>query len=299
MALPTIFRTVLVGANGSIGTLLSRQLANAGLSVGGIDLHPEPSPQGVYAEYLAADATQLPAQARSLVQRADCTILCLPEQEALRAFPTLVEEIAPQTLLVDVLSVKAPIVTLMREARADVELLSIHPMFAPGVSFQEQNVVVVEVTPGPRTGEFIGLLRRWGAHVLAMTAEEHDALTTVTQAATHAAVLAFGMALRKLNYDLEKALAISTPVHRIFLALLARITSADPDVYWKIQRSNPGAAAARRTLTESCLEFQAQVDDGDGEAFSQSLKAIRQLLGPRIESLASYCSTLCAVPTQD
>src|SRR5262249_45805868 len=183
---------------------------------------------------------------------ADCALLCLDEEETLRAFPGLVEAVPARSLLLDVLSVKTPIVGLMREARADVELLSIHPMFAPALGFEGQNVAVVEVRPGPRAAEFTALLGRWGAPGTALTAEEHGAGTAAAQAATPAAVLAFGMALGGLGYDRDRALAVATPVHRVLLALLARLASADPEVYWTIQRSNPGAAGAVGRLADSC-----------------------------------------------
>ena len=169
MAPQSIQRTVLLGANGGFGTLLSRHLAKEGLAVAGIDLHSAPSPQGSYSEYVCSDATRLTPPARSLVRAADCTILCLHEREALQAFPGLVEAAASQSLLLDILSVKTPIVRLMQQARTDVELLSTHPMFAPGLGFQGQNVAVVEVRAGLRAGEFTGLLRRWGAQVRVMS----------------------------------------------------------------------------------------------------------------------------------
>src|SRR5262245_41440734 len=134
-------RAVLVGANGGFGTLLSRLLTNDGLAVGGIDLQRGSSPLGSFAEYVCSDATELTAPARSLLAVADCILLCLPEQVALQAFPALVEVAAPHALFLDILSVKTSVVKLMRQARTDLEFLSVHPMFAPELGFNGQNVV--------------------------------------------------------------------------------------------------------------------------------------------------------------
>ncbi len=299
MTLQTIRRIVILGANGSFGTLLSRILAKEGASVGGIDLQSAPATAGACTDYVTCDATTLTPTARASIQAADCIAVCLHEQEALQAFPAVAAAAAPRALIFDILSVKTPIVKLMTESRQDVEFLSLHPMFAPTLGFKDQNVVVIEVRPGPRSFEIRAALEDWGAKVRTLTAAKHDALTAATQAATHAAVLAFGMTLGKMDYDLEEALAISTPIHRVLLALLARITSADPTVYWKIQRSNPQAASARAKLAESSRQFQALLAIDDAEVFSSLLQSLRMQLGPRHEALTRYCAAICAVPRAD
>ena len=145
MAHHSIEKAVIVGSNGGFGVLLSQHLALESIRVAGIDINPAPSSHGSYSDYVCADVTNLDQNARALLRNSDCIILCLPEGVAIQAFLSLVDALAPRSLLLDILSVKMPIVRLMRESRKDVELISIHPMFGPAVGFQSQNVVVVEV----------------------------------------------------------------------------------------------------------------------------------------------------------
>ena len=44
----------------------------------------------------------------------------------------------------------------------------------------------------------------WGAHLVPIGAAEHDRLTAAIQVATHAAVLAFGHCLVKLNFEITR-----------------------------------------------------------------------------------------------
>ena len=92
--------------------------------------------------------------------------------------------------------------------------------------------------------------------VVEVGAAEHDRATAVSQALTHAVVLAFGGALDRLAPP-PAAAAAAPPPHVLLRALLARIVSGVPAVYHDIQVANPYAADARRALRDALDELDA------------------------------------------
>ncbi|MCP5050631.1 MAG: prephenate dehydrogenase/arogenate dehydrogenase family protein [bacterium] len=283
---------LIIGANGGFGILFSNKLSNAGISVTGIDLQPGPSSEGRYSEYISSDIANPREKALSVMGKADCILLCLPEAITLSSFPGIAAHMRPNSLLLDVLSVKSAIVGKMRKVEREIELMSIHPMFAPKLGFDLQNVVAVEVLSGPLSGYFVSLLKDWGANVTFMNEGQHDTITTIIQVATHAAIISFGSALSNLGYDIDKAMEISTPLHRTLLSLLASIVNADPDVYWKIQKGNPLAKKARQTLIENAIELDEAINREEDDAFRNILNRAKDSIEPKNEDLAKHCRSI-------
>jgi prephenate dehydrogenase len=283
---------VIIGSNGGFGMLLSNLLSEAGYNVGGIDLQATPAAAGLFSDYVSSNILEMSEAATALIREAECVILSLPEEVALACFPNVVETVTPGSLILDVLSVKSAIVSLMEEVEKTVELLSLHPMFAPEVGFREQNVVVIEVRPGPLSVEILAFIENCGSNVTLMTAEQHDASTAAIQVATHAALISFGLALNKMGYGIEETLRMSTPLHRIMLALLARVLAGDPEIYWRIQLKHPLSSRARHLLMQSLEGLDAAVQAHDFAEFESLIQAARTPIASEMERLTDYCGEI-------
>jgi len=256
---------VVFGAAGGFGRLFTTLLGD---EVVGVDLAGE----------LQGDATDPDQRVLTVVQRAGCVVLSLPEAAALTAIDRLLGELAPGALLVDTLSVKTPVAT--RIDRDDIEVLSLNPLFAPDLGFRGQNVAAVEIRPGPRSRALIAELGRAGATVLTVSADEHDRRAALTQVATHAALLAYGRCLVAAGHDP----AFSTPPQRALLALVARVVTHDPEVYRRIQVDNPHARAMRAALTSALEEVGAAAADPAG--FEALFASVQDVLEPMLADLA-------------
>jgi len=136
---------------------------------------------------------------------------------------------------------------------------------------------------------------RRGARVAELGADEHDRLAAVTQALTHAAVLAFGLALDELGVAVEDLGAVATPPHLTLLALLARIASGEPETYWDVQAGNPHARDARTALAAGLATLADAADDGSGADFAAILERARGRLGPDAGAYARICEELFVV----
>jgi prephenate dehydrogenase len=120
----------------------------------------------------------------------------------------------------------------------------------------------------------------------------------VTQALTHAAVLAFGIALDELGVAVEDLGAMATPPHLTLLALLARIASGGSETYWDVQAGNPHARRARTALAAGLATLADAADHGTGGDFAAILERARQSLGSDCDAYARICEELFAVARQ-
>jgi prephenate dehydrogenase len=269
MRTDSLGRVVVLGAAGGFGRLfaamLPGEIARVDLAGGG----------------LQADATNPDQRLLALIRPADCVVMCLPEAAGLEAIDRLLGELASGALLVDTLSVKTPVAE--RIDRDDVEVLSLNPLFAPDLGFRGQNVAAVPLRSGPRSRTLVAALEDAGATVVTTTPADHDRRAAITQAATHAALLAYGLCLARAGHEPDPAFA--TPPQRVVLALVARIVTHDPEVYRRIQVDNPHAVRAREALAAALEEVGSRAADPGG--FDALFGSVRETLEPMLDDLVA------------
>jgi len=286
----SISKAVVLGGNGALGSLFCAQLARDVDQVIAIDIQTAPPRGTENVESLHSDARDLTPAAKNALVDADLVILSLPENVALNSLTGITSILRQKALLVDTLSVKMPFVNAIRNTRLPEEIISINPMFAPSLGFTGQSTAVIAIKRGPLANRFLELIQAWGCRPVFLTAEEHDRSTAMLQTITHAAILTFGMSLHKLGYDLSSAEPLIPPPHRAMLALVARILSADPEVYWDIQLSNPFAAEAREALLDSVRQLSEVIDNGNQRDFLSINDALHTVIGPKqLPQFKQYC----------
>jgi len=276
-----------------MGSLFCAQLAALAHQVTAIDLQQKSNISSGNIRYIRSDVCALNKEAMNTLATADLVIAALPETAMMTAWQEIMANQKESSLFVDTLSVKTPFINTISQSKRPSEIISINPMFAPSLGFSGQSAAVIEIRRGPIADTFLALLESWGCRPVFLTAEEHDRYTAILQTLTHAAILAFGMALQKFNYDLEKLESIMPPPHRTLLALVARILSADPVVYWDIQVSNPYAADARRALESSAQELTKLIENQDQRGFEKSLASLARLFDAKqLEKFQQVCSKI-------
>lgn len=287
-------RAVVLGVNGVVGHALARQLIESGVAVTGLDLQEGTASQDGGMAYEQCDATHLTSAGLAAVCAADIVLICLPEDVAVAALPTLVQRADADALIVDTLSVKQKVVATLESLRPAQQYLSINPMFSPRLGFSGQNVAIVRVYDGPRAAEFESLLASWGAATVNVDADEHDKMTALIQVATHAAIMSVGLTLHEWGYDVNQGIRLATPPHRMCLALLARMSNASPEIYWDIQQSNSHGADARKSLLESVQSLSDAVATGEKERFEELMTKIAAVVEPLKTELLQCADSLGA-----
>ena len=288
-------RCVVVGGAGAVGGLVVDLLAGAGADVVVVDVAAPPAEVAQVCAYARGDVCAMDARLVAEMRRADIVVLAVPERVALAALPVLAPQLRPGGLLVDTLSVKTAIVAALAAHAAHVEAVSLNPMFAPALGFDGRAVAAVVVRDGPRARALLDAVGRRGGRVVEVGADQHDRVAAVTQALTHAAVLAFGVALDELDIAVEDVGALATPPHVTLLALLARIASGESETYWDVQAGNPHARRARTALAAGLVTLADAADDRTGGDFAAILVRARQRLGPDCDAYARICEELFLV----
>ncbi|RII13446.1 T-protein [Streptomyces sp. YIM 130001] len=276
---------VVAGGTGEVGRMFAAHLAASGATVRCVD--PAASGPGALADDIRAPG---PAAAGEL-SAADLVLLAVPEPVALEAIGPVTRLMRADALFADTLSVKAGVAERLRALAPGIQAVGLNPMFAPSLPLPGRPVAAATVTDGPAVRAFLALVAQWGARVVEVSAREHDTLTATQQAATHAAVLAFGLALKELGADVGALRATAPPPHRTLLELLARITSGAPEVYWDVQAGNPHAQDARRAVGHGLQRLGRAVASGDESQFEALFEELRATLGEHHRGeLAAACA---------
>ncbi|HWF81373.1 MAG TPA: prephenate dehydrogenase/arogenate dehydrogenase family protein [Streptosporangiaceae bacterium] len=290
-------RAVVVGGRGAVGGMFVSLLASAGARVCAVDPREPagPSPAST-VRFERADITDIGSRLADELGRADVVVLAVPESVALAAVEDVAAAMRPGALLVDTLSVKTAIAGV-EAALSGIEVVSLNPMFAPSLDLAGRPVAAVVVHGGPCGAALLDLIGKHGGRVVTMTADAHDRLTAATQALTHAAVVAFGIALRALDVSAAELSAVAPPPHATMLGLLARICSGVPETYWDIQAANPHAHRARAALADGIARVAGLVDAADEARFAAALADLRGFLGDELEHHSEACTRAFAIQT--
>ncbi|MFG2402780.1 prephenate dehydrogenase/arogenate dehydrogenase family protein [Streptomyces brevispora] len=286
-----IRRALVVGGAGAVGTLFTERFLETGVAVTVVDAALR-APADERVRRIRGDVTALGPDLAAELERADVVVLALPDAVALVAVRELAGALRSDTLLVDTLSVKQPIAEAIRTHAPDVQAVSVNPMFAPSLGFTGRPVAAVTVNDGPRVAQFLSLVEGWGSRVVRVGAAEHDRLAGAAQALPHAAVLGFGLALAGLGVPAAGLREIAPPPMTTLLALLARIASGTPEVYWDVQAANPEAPEARKALAEGLHRLAETVESGSEDGFAAVLTELRDYLGDDLAHHGDACARL-------
>lgn len=258
-------RIIIVGILGKFGARLAKQFSENHYIVGGIDIVSlkEAAHQQLTYEYFQvadAPAQTLPHEVDELLQRADIVLLATP----LDATPALVslygKHLPAGALLVDIASVKTPATTSMLELRRDdIELLSIHPLFAPEVDFTGENVAAIEIRSGARTRELIELFTAWGCRITKLSAAEHDRKMAFVQSLCHALIITLGQTVKAEDFTRSPNADLTTPFSRTFLQMVQRLGQANSELYAAIQILNPYTLVVLDEYLSQLQEFRSLV----------------------------------------
>lgn len=263
------YDSVVVGGSGAVGTMIARLLARDGRSVVTVD-----PCVGIASEKLVThrlgDMLEPDEGLRAILREARLVVLAVPESVGERVS---FAHFAPGALVVETLSVKSGFAAKVAADAPHLAVVGINPMFAPSLGIEGRPVAAVTHRHGPGVDEFLADIAEWGGRVVEVDADTHDRLAAATQALTHASVLAFGSALATLDVDPALVEAIAPPPARAALALLARITGGEPEVYWDVQSGNPYAGAARAALATAVHQLDDAVGSGSESRFADILSA--------------------------
>lgn len=284
----TLKQCVVAGGGGAVGGMFARLLTLSGAEVTVVDTAPPAEPD--VRRFVLGDITAPSGEVIAELRAADLILLAVPEHVALAALPAVAHAAEPDALLAHTLSVQSRMASALTEQAPGHQSVGLNPMFAPSLGITGRPVAAAVITDGPRVTELLGLISAWGARVMRTAPERHDRLAAVTQALTHAAVLAFGLAMAELDTDIQEVSSMAPPPHQTMLALLARVASGTPEVYWDVQVANPYARDAREALRAGILRVAELASNSDEKAFAESLGRVGNLFGAERGQYRDLCA---------
>ncbi|HPF34460.1 MAG TPA: bifunctional chorismate mutase/prephenate dehydrogenase [Candidatus Krumholzibacteria bacterium] len=266
---------VLVGGRGQMGRLLHRAFTASGYEV----------------RVLEADGWDAADQVFS---GAGLVIIGVPIHATVDVIRACAGRLPADAVLADITSRKAAPVRAMLDAHPG-PVLGLHPMFGPDVPTFAKQVVVH--SPGRHADACAWVLqqwRTWGAAVVEVDAAEHDRHMGTIQALRHFATFVYGTHLMAADVDLERVLALSSPIYRLELAMVGRLFAQDPELYADIIFGSEEGVALARGYRERFSEAVAMYEGGDREAFLERFREVREWFGPLAEVMLRESSGLLA-----
>ena len=249
-------KVTIIGGYGKLGRFFSQQLTNAGHDVSILEHN---------------DWDEAPR----LLGSAEFVLVCVPIEYTLSVIQQAAPYLKADTALADITSIKTPIVQeLLKQHSGPV--LSLHPMFGPGVqSFLSQNVIVC---PGRQEQAFkwlLDLIESSGGKLIACTPEEHDRMMVAIQAIRHFTTFSLGVFLAEEGIDISRSLDFSSPLYRLEIDIVSRLFAQDAALYVDIMSADDERRQAITRLVETYSRLAQLVQNQDEVALKREFETTR------------------------
>ncbi len=260
----------IIGINGRFGTMLKEFFGQLGCTVIGSD-RDKPT-----------DFTN-----QQIVVKSDVVLFSLSIKRTVEVIQSLAPLGREDQLWMDVTSIKQPAVKAMLESKAQV--VGLHPMFRPDVSFDGQTVVTcpARLTMPHWKTWVVNVLTATRAQIKWSTPAEHDGYMTTIQVIPHLGNLTSALLITEAGVSVSESLAFTSPFYRVMFSLMGRLVSQNPDLYTSIVIENPetvGMLERRIAIEQRLVEM---IRRKDRDAFEALFKQANEYFGPEVTKEAN------------
>ncbi|QXB53678.1 bifunctional chorismate mutase/prephenate dehydrogenase [Aeromonas sp. FDAARGOS 1415] len=271
---PDLGKVVIIGGQGQLGRLFGNLFSLSGYRVETLG----------QADWPRAD---------EILRGAGLVMVAVPIDVTCEVIDRL-GNLPADCLLVDVTSVKAaPLEHMLAVHKGPV--LGLHPMFGPDVaSLAKQVIVCCQGRDGEASQWLLDQMTIWGARLQQVEARAHDEAMTFIQALRHFATFAYGWHLSREQANLDRLLALSSPIYRLELAMVGRLFAQDPHLYADIILSSPQNLAMIRRYYQNFGEALGLLERGDREGFIEAFSQVSGFFGARADEFLRESRTLLA-----
>ena len=192
------------------------------------------------------------------VCRQPIVLLCVPIRAMREQIARIAPLLAPESLVVDVCSVKmAPVRWMLAGLPPSTPILATHPMFGPDSAAESLRGAKIVLCPERIAAPRYARIRRWLEQrdlvVIETTAEQHDRQIAVSLALTHfvgRSLAAFGAA----------PLAIDTEGYKRLLHILGVVENDTWQLFEDMHCFNPFAAERRRAFARAMADVDSRLE---------------------------------------
>ena len=259
-------RVVVVGGAGRFGRWLAEFLVARGHAVSILDPARRTLPKG----------TRRVRDRRTALSNAEFVFLATPIRSTPGIYPTI-DRAAPTAIVVDLLSVKAPVVPMIdRRRRAGRPVASVHPLFSPDpLTLGGLTVLVLDCGDAPSARATAALFRPSPLKLVRIPIARHDPLVAELQVLPRLVSLLFSE-----GHDPRSGgRGVNPPPSYRRQAAVARRSSAEGAALWAdMLLGNPATPKLLRRLRVSLDRIHRRIERGDDRA----LVARRDRLAERL-----------------
>ena len=271
---PDLGKVVIIGGEGQLGRLFGHMFSLSGYRVETLE----------QADWPRAD---------EILAGAGLVMVAVPIDITCQIIDRL-GNLPAHCLLVDVTSVKAaPLEHMLAVHQGPV--LGLHPMFGPDVaSLAKQVIVCCQGRDAAASQWLLEQMTIWGARLQQVEAKAHDEAMTFIQALRHFATFAYGWHLSREGANLERLLALSSPIYRLELAMVGRLFAQDPHLYADIILSSPQNLAMIRRYYQNFGEALGLLERGDRDGFIEAFSQVSGFFGEHADQFLRESRMLLA-----
>ena len=276
-------RVTILGGAGGMGQWFAAFFRDNGAEVKIVDksAKTEAIAAELGVQFLNTDISGLPDESQTeRIVDTDVLLLAVPIDLTGAVIKRVGPKMRDGSLLMDITSVKKVPVELMRRVTNEcVEVLGTHPLYGPSAkSMRGQTVIFVPVRKGTLYERVYEMFERNGAKIEILTAEEHDEVVAVIMGLTHFVLIAFGVTLKELKFDVEGSRKFMSPMYEIITDFVGRILHQDPRLY-ALMQTNFEMGAVHATFLACAKRLQELVAAGDLDAVMAEMRVAKQHFG--------------------
>ena len=271
---PELGKVVIIGGQGQLGRLFGNLFSLSGYRVETLG----------QADWPRAD---------EILHGAGLVMVAVPIDVTCQVIDRL-GNLPADSLLVDVTSVKSePLAHMLAVHQGPV--LGLHPMFGPDVASLAKQVIVCCQGRDPAASQWLlEQMTIWGARLQQVEARAHDEAMTFIQALRHFATFAYGWHLSREQANIDRLLALSSPIYRLELAMVGRLFAQDPHLYADIILSSPQNLAMIRRYYQNFGEALGLLERGDRDGFIEAFSQVSSFFGEHADEFLRESRTLLA-----
>ena len=220
---------------------------------------------GRRARELGCEAIREPNE----VGKADLIVVAVPISRVSSEVKALVQvasgtRSAPR--VIEVSSVKTPVLRELDGLQDGVHLISVHPLFGSSADHFACNSMIVIQTSRGKSG--LPFIRRVFPHykIFAMSSGEHDKLMTLMLSLPHALSIIFGEVVAKSGKVPE---GLSGPSFQTMMQASRKVFSENPKVYFEIQSTNENNAKMMEEIRSSLEHISSLLQEENYPAFKK------------------------------
>lgn len=212
------------------------------------------------------------------IANSDIIVLALPMGEIEEIAGELGPLTSPDSAIIDISSLKKDTMELLA-AKCNAQVIGCHPLFGPSVeSFNGKLFFLCCDRQASWSKWFKGFLSDSSAIIVEKGPNEHDKLMATAQSLRHMTLIAFGLTLKRMDFDMEMDLAISGPWFGELIDLLKKQMEQPAWLYADIALMNNAFPEVFQAFSEEVWDLFHKITQKDHNGLVESMNKVSEFM---------------------